>query len=84
MQIDLLSPASFVGGHPHDQYDWLRANAPVYRHPEPDGDGFWVVTRYEDVHAIGRDAETFSSEPTIMIAEKAADMILDDAGGVSA
>ena len=28
MQIDLLSPASFVGGHPHDQYDWLRANAP--------------------------------------------------------
>lgn len=30
MHIDLLSPASFVGGHPHDQYDWLRRNAPIH------------------------------------------------------
>ena len=24
MHIDLLSPASFSNGHPHDQYRWLR------------------------------------------------------------
>ena len=67
MQIDLLSPASFSIGHPHDQYRWLREHAPVYWHEEPNGPGFWAVTRFEDVRAMGRDPETFSSEPTIMI-----------------
>ena len=67
MQIDLLSPASFSIGHPHDQYRWLREHAPVYWHAEPNGPGFWAVTRFEDVRAMGRDPETFSSEPTIMI-----------------
>ena len=67
MQIDLLSPASFSIGHPHDQYRWLRENAPVYWHEEANGPGFWAVTRFEDVRAMGRDPETFSSEPTIMI-----------------
>jgi cytochrome P450 len=70
--IDLLSAASFANGHPHDHYRWLRDNAPVYRHAEPDGPGFWVVTRYDDVKAIGRDPETFSSEPTVMITDDTA------------
>jgi len=65
--IDLLSPASFADGQPHEQFRWLRANAPVYRHPEPDGPGFWAVTRYDDVRAVGHDDERFSSVPTIMI-----------------
>jgi cytochrome P450 len=71
MQIDLLSPASFANGHPHEQYRWLREHAPVYWHDEPNGRGFWAVTRFEDVRAMGRDPETFSSEPTIMIADPA-------------
>ncbi len=65
--IDLLAPASFAAGQPHDQYAWLRANDPVHRHGEPTGPGFWAVTRFDDVKAVGRDATTFSSEPTIMI-----------------
>lgn len=69
MHIDLLSPSSFSNGHPHEQYRWLREHAPVYWHPEPNGPGFWAVTRFEDVRALGRDPETFSSEPTIMIAD---------------
>ena len=67
MDIDLLSPSSFAAGHPFDQYAWLRDNAPVYRHPEPNGPGFWAVTRYADVLAIGHDPQRFSSQPTIMI-----------------
>lgn len=69
MHIDLLDPSSFEGGHPHDQYDWLRDNAPVFRHEEPGGSGFWAVTRYQDVYDIGRNAAIFSSEPTISIAD---------------
>ena len=67
MKIDLLSPSSFIGGHPHKQYDWLRANEPVFWHDEPNGPGFWVVTTFKDVHDISKNAEVFSSEPTIMI-----------------
>ena len=69
MHIDLLDPSSFEGGHPHDQYDWLRDNAPAFRHEEPGGSGFWAVTRYQDVYDIGRNAAVFSSEPTISIAD---------------
>jgi cytochrome P450 len=70
MRIDLLDPASFVGGQPNDQLRWLRENDPVHFHPEPDGKGFWAVTRYADVRAVGRDPHTFSSyEGGIMIAD---------------
>jgi cytochrome P450 len=74
MNIDLLDPASFANGHPQAQYDWLRANAPVYWHEEPNGPGFWVLTRHEDVAAVGREPATFSSEPTIMIPDPEAGM----------
>ncbi|HEY2050748.1 MAG TPA: cytochrome P450 [Caulobacteraceae bacterium] len=67
--IDLLDPATFSNGHPVHLYSQLRAEAPVYRNPESDGPGFWALTRYEDVRAIDRDFRTFSSEPTIMIAD---------------
>ncbi len=60
-KIDLLDPASFVGGQPHDQFRWLREHAPVYWHPKPEGGGFWALTRYADVRAVGRDHQTFSN-----------------------
>ncbi len=40
MNINLLDSATFDGGHPVEQYAWLRENAPVYWHDEPDGRGF--------------------------------------------
>jgi cytochrome P450 len=69
MHIDLLSPASFHGGHPHGQYDWLREHAPVFWHEEPGGPGFWALTGYHEVAEVGRRPAVFSSEPTIMIAD---------------
>ncbi len=69
MKIDLLSPSSFSIGQPHDQYRWLRDQAPVFWHDEPKGRGFWAVTRHADVWAVDRDFQAFSSEPTIMITD---------------
>jgi len=60
--IDLLDRDRFTQGVPHEWFTYLRANAPVYRHPEPDGPGFWVITKYDDVVAVGRDGATFSSD----------------------
>jgi cytochrome P450 len=67
MNIDLWNPDSFAAGHPHAQYDWLRANAPVHFQTEPNGPGFWAITRYQDVYDVDRNFQAFSSEPTIMI-----------------
>jgi cytochrome P450 len=60
-KIDLASPASFDGGQPHEQFRWLREHDPVHWHEEPDGAGFWAVTRYHDVKEVGRDPKTYSS-----------------------
>ena len=68
-RIDLLDPGSFANGQPHDAFRWLREHDPVHWHTEPDGPGFFAVTRYEDVRTVGRDPERFSSVPTIMIAD---------------
>lgn len=66
-RVDLLDAAAFDGGQPHETFAWLRDHDPVHWHDEADGPGFWAVTRYDDVKAVGRDAETFSSAYGIMI-----------------
>jgi len=59
---NLLDHDLFADHEPWELFDLLLRDAPVYRHPEPDGEGFWVVTRYDDVLAVVRDPKTFSSE----------------------
>jgi cholest-4-en-3-one 26-monooxygenase len=60
--IDLLDRDRFTQGIPHEWFTFLRNEAPVYKHAEPDGPGFWVVTKYADVVAVGRDGHTYSSD----------------------
>ena len=59
--IDLLDLDRFTEGVPHEWFTWLRANDPVHFHPEPDGPGFWVITKLDDVIACSRDHARFSS-----------------------
>jgi len=80
MEIDLLSAESFASGHPLAQYRWLREKAPVHWHQERHGKGFWAVTRYADVWTVDRDFQTYSSEPTIMISDPAAEAALGFGG----
>lgn len=60
--IDLLAE-TWGERVPHDQFDRLRREAPIYRHPEPDGGpGFWALTKHADVKRCSHDWRTFSSE----------------------
>jgi cholest-4-en-3-one 26-monooxygenase len=62
-EIDLTDGRKFVPGVPHHWFRQLRAEAPVYWHPEmvaPRG-GFWAVTGYHDCVTVNRDWERFSS-----------------------
>lgn len=54
--VDLTDVDAFVDGRHHAMFAWLRDNDPVYWH-----DGFWAVTRYQDIVAVYNDHSSFSS-----------------------
>lgn len=60
-QIDLLED-TWARAVPHDQFSLLRAEAPVHWHEHPTFEGFWAVTRYDDVRTVSRDHTTYSAE----------------------
>ena len=61
-EVDLVNPENYVSGVPHDAFQVLRKEAPIFWHKEPDGGaGFWALTRYDDVMAVSKDPGTFSS-----------------------
>lgn len=59
--VDLSDPDLFADGIPHDLFSALRREAPVHWNAMHDEPGFWAVTRHEDIAAISRDTETYSS-----------------------
>ncbi|WP_198347863.1 cytochrome P450 [Nocardia terrae] len=64
--IDLTDLDRFARGFPHADFDRLREHEPVWWHPPtahtPDGEGFWVLSRYADIVAVAGDSRTYSSE----------------------
>jgi cholest-4-en-3-one 26-monooxygenase len=73
--IDLTDEDTWADHVPHDQFSFLRAEAPIYRHPgNTIGDrvieDFWALTRHADVQVVNRDTTTFSSEQRgVMVTE---------------
>ena len=71
--VDLLNPDTYLDGVPHNRFELLRREAPVFWHPEPDGGpGFWCLTKYEDVRHVSREATMFSSRHGGQITDLAA------------
>ena len=60
--IDLSDHDAFVDAVPHEAFARLRHEDPVHWNPEPDGRGFWAVTRYDDIRFVHRNTALFSSE----------------------
>ena len=57
----------------------------MYKHPEPDGPGFWVITKYDDVVAVGRDGATYSSDQKrggVVVLEEQPDMNFEQGGNL--
>jgi cholest-4-en-3-one 26-monooxygenase len=67
--IDLSDPSVFLDGQPYDYYAMLRREAPVHWQPPgshlsngmPIKEGFFVLTKYEDVAYVSRSPRLFSS-----------------------
>ncbi|HET6510233.1 MAG TPA: cytochrome P450 [Baekduia sp.] len=60
--IDLSDHDAFLEAVPHEAFAELRRDDPVHWNPEPDGPGFWAVTRYEDIRFVHRNVDIYSSE----------------------
>ncbi len=62
----VLEREHWVDGPPHELFKQMRAQCPVHWTSEvtelPAAAGFWSVTTADDVHAVSRDWETYSSE----------------------
>ncbi|KPM54139.1 cytochrome P450 [Frankia sp. R43] len=60
--IDVYDAARYEIGIPHQDFQLLRTQAPVFRHADPQvPEGFWAVTRHPDVVRVSRSSELFSS-----------------------
>jgi len=59
--VDLTNLERFVRNEGWPQFDTLRREAPVHWNPEPNGRGFWSVTRHADIATVDRDPQTFTS-----------------------
>ena len=52
-----LTDAAYHTENPWPVYNWLMDEAPLYQ----DSNGFWYVSRYDDLKAIAMDPVTFTS-----------------------
>ncbi len=73
---DILDPDVYVHGVPHAAFQRLRNEDPVSWWPEPDGPGLWAVTRYDDVVAVSRQSQVFSSAKGIRIEDMKPDELV--------
>jgi cytochrome P450 len=72
-EIDLVDPALYAGGVPHDLFTELRAGGGVHRHravsilpgaaPVP----FWSVVRHAEIQQANRDWESFTATHNVVI-----------------
>lgn len=64
-QVDLLDPASFDRGVPHEVFRSLREHEPLsFQHSAfagPDDPGYWLLVRHADVHSVLLDTASYSS-----------------------
>ena len=58
---DIVSHDTYVDGVPRATFAHLRAHDPVHWTEEPEGRGFWSLTKYDDVLLASRSTDVYSS-----------------------
>jgi cytochrome P450 len=64
--VELTERELWLEGPPHGAFEQMRGKCPVHWTESfeelPEEPGFWSITTADDVHAVSRDWETYSSE----------------------
>ncbi|MDO9364442.1 MAG: cytochrome P450 [Sphingopyxis sp.] len=58
---DLGDPDQYRGGPPYAQLAAMRSEGPVHWNDQADGTGFWAVLGFDEIVAVSRQADLFSS-----------------------
>lgn len=58
---DLNDPDHYVASMPYALFAEVRQRERVYWNPEPDGPGFWAVLGFDDIVAVSKQPDLFSS-----------------------
>ncbi len=69
-QIDVSDPNLYQADAHWDYFARLRKDSPVHFCEDSLFGPYWSVTRYDDIMAVDKDHETFSSFPTIVIGDQ--------------
>ena len=80
-EIDLYDPDGYVDGPPHEVFEHLRREQPVYRQAMPDGTAYWAVLRHADVTTVavpvGRQVTTLTGSLEELLADPAHERFVD-------
>lgn len=77
--IDIIDPDLYVQrGYPHDEWAFLRREAPVFHYERPNVDPFWAVTKHADIIKISRDPALFRSGQYIFVTVKEPNGLQDE------
>ncbi len=64
--LEITDSELWLDGPPHEVFKQLRSECPIHWTERfelfPDDAGFWSVTTADDIHAVSRDWQTYSSE----------------------
>lgn len=70
---DITDHDAWVSGAPLRTFARLRSEDPVSWWDEPDGAGYWAVSRYQDILNVSRDVETYTSSMGIRLEDMSPD-----------
>jgi cytochrome P450 len=70
-RVDLITPELWEEQVLHEEFALLRREDPVHWHPEtPPNHGFWAITKHEDVVAVSKNPQVFSSGEGLTMLEE--------------
>jgi cytochrome P450 len=72
-EVDLMDLSLFEQGTDSEVFGILREHDPLHWNDEPDGPGFWSVTRYDDVKNVASDYEAFTATEGTQIKSRRAE-----------
>ena len=69
--LDIIGADHYAtGGYPHDEWTWLRRNAPVFWYDRDDVDPFWAITKHADIIELGKQPTIFLNAPRVAVFTK--------------
>lgn len=73
---NLADHDTFVRGAPHNTFKRMRDEDPVHWTDWADGEGFWSITRHEDITAMNKNTAVFSSAHGIRMEDQSPEEVI--------